>query len=84
AEVRFRVTDESGNPLENVTVNNWIYSTITDKDGFTEWIEVLPTITVNEPYIAKAEFLDEVLWSKPFLIENDEKKTIHIVHRGSK
>ena len=45
----------------------------------TEWIDVLPTFTENEPYVAKAIFTNgEIVWSEPFQIEEGEKKTIHI------
>ena len=53
---------------------------ISDKDGFTDWIPVIPTITSNEPYVAKAIFPDgRVIWSEPFLIESGEKKVIQII-----
>ena len=77
AEVRFRVTDESGNPLENVTVNNWIYSTITDKDGFTEWIEVLPTV-YDTSYDPEIVFSNRIMLAEPFHVLSGEKKTVHI------
>lgn len=47
AEIRFRVTNELGEPQSDVIVNNWIYSTITDENGFTNWIEILPTSHAN-------------------------------------
>ena len=77
AEIRFRVVDELGEPQSNVVINNWIYSGTTDISGFTDWIEVLPTI--NEEYIAKATFEDEsIKWSKPFFVESNERKVIQI------
>ena len=79
AQVRFRVTDESGEPQSNVTVNNWIYSGITDENGLTDWIDVLPTILEKEPYIANAIMPDgNIIWSEPFLLKTGEKKVITI------
>ena len=66
AEVRFRVTDELGEPQSNVIVKNWIYSTITDENGFTDWIEVLPTSHANS-YVAEVFLSGEItIQSNPF------------------
>jgi hypothetical protein len=83
-QVKFRVLDESNESQSNVTVDNWIYSSITSEDGLTEWIEMLPTIIPSEPYVAKATLPDgSVIWSEPFLLESEEKKIITIVKGGS-
>ena len=77
SEVRFRVVDEFGDPLENATVNNWIYSAVTDEKGFTEWISVLPS--THEKYVANTVFSDQsVGWSEPYNIESNERKVIQI------
>ena len=82
-EIRFRVIDELGEPQQNAVVNNWIYSGITNENGFTDWIKVLPTY--KEAYIAKITFADEnVSWSEPIFIENGERKVIQIVKEESK
>ncbi|NNL58887.1 MAG: carboxypeptidase regulatory-like domain-containing protein [Nitrosopumilus sp.] len=82
AEIRFRVTDETGEPQGNVIVNNWIYSATTDEDGFTDWIKVLPTVIANEPYVAKATFSDSrVVWSDSFFIDSGEKRVIEITQK---
>ena len=79
-QVKFRVTNELGEPQSNVIVNNWIYSTITDENGFTDWIEMLPTIIPSEPYVTKATLSDgSVIWSEPYMLEVEEKKIISIV-----
>ena len=84
AQIQFRITDEVGNPENNVIVENWIYSVSSNENGFTDWIEILPTFTENEPYVAKAIFPNgEVVWSEPFQIEEDEEKIIHIIRRGN-
>ena len=81
AEVRFRVTNELGDPQSNVIVNNWIYSTITDENGFTDWIEVLPTSHANS-YVAEVFLPNEItIQSNPFDVFSGEKKTINIVTR---
>jgi len=80
AQIKFRIVNETDEPQGNVAVDNWVYSAISDKDGFTNWITVIPTITANEPYVAKATFPDgEVTWSEPFLIESGERKVIQII-----
>jgi len=82
-QVKFRVLDESNESQINVTVDNWIYSSITNEDGMTEWIEMLPTIIPSEPYVAKATLSDgSVIWSEPFQLESEEKKIISIVKGG--
>ena len=83
AEIRFKVVNELGEPQQNATVNNWIYSATTDEMGFTEWIEVLPTI--NESYVAKATLTNEqVFWSEPFVVEDGERKVIQIIPENRK
>ena len=83
SQVRFLIINENGDPQSDVIVDNWIYSTSSDEDGFTEWIEMLPTFTANEPYVAKATFPNEkVVWSEPFLIEDEDRKVIHIIQKG--
>ncbi|MDH3764825.1 MAG: hypothetical protein OER82_03340 [Nitrosopumilus sp.] len=79
AEVRFRVTNELGEPQSNVIVNNWIYSTITDENGFTDWIVVLPTSHANS-YVAEVFLPNEItMQSNPFDVFSGEKKTIDII-----
>jgi len=79
-QVKFRVLDDLNEPQINVTVDNWIYSSITSDDGMTEWIEMLPTVIPSEPYVAKATLSDgSVIWSEEFLLESEEKKVISII-----
>ena len=85
AQIQFRVINENGEPQNNVKVSNWIYSEITNENGKTEWVNIFPTFSSNEPYIAKAVFPDgSVLWSEKFHIEEGEKKVIQIVKKGDK
>ena len=84
AQIQFKITDKAGEPQNNVKIENWIYSSTSNEDGITEWIDVLPTFTENEPYVAKAIFTNgEIIWSEPFQIKDGEKKTIHITKRGN-
>ena len=79
AQIQFKITDKAGEPQNNVKVENWIYSSTSNEEGITEWIDVLPTFTENEPYVAKAIFTNgKSVWSEPFQIEEGEKKIIHI------
>jgi len=80
AQVKFRIIDEEGKPQNNVKVENWIYTSVSDEEGFTDWIETIPTFTVNESYVAKAIFPNgEIVWSEPFQINDNEKKVISII-----
>lgn len=82
-QVKFRVLDEFGVPQTDILIDNWIYSSVTDTDGMTDWNEILPTVTPNEPYVAKATFPDgSVVWSNPFLLDSEEKKVISIIKGG--
>ena len=75
AQVKFRIINEEGKPQNNVKVENWIYTSVSDESGFTDWVEIIPTFTVNESYVAKAIFPNgEIVWSEPFQINDDEKK----------
>ena len=83
AQVQFRIINEYGEPQEGVEVNNWIYSGVTNENGYTEWMKVFPTFSANEPYVAKAVFLDgSVLWSEKFHIEEEERKVIQMIRKG--
>jgi hypothetical protein len=80
SQIQFRVIDEFGKPQKNVNIKAWIYSDMTNDDGITEWIKIIPTFTSNEPYVAQLSFPDgEVIWSEPFLIEPGEREVITII-----
>jgi len=83
AEIQFRVTNEVGEPQSNVIVNNWIYSAITDEDGFTDWIKVLPTVN-DVPYVAEVVLSDQKsIKSNPFLVFSGERKTVDTTNEFS-
>jgi len=85
AQLQFRVIDEFGEPQNNVIVENWVYSATSNEGGLTNWIDVLPTISANDPYAAKATFPDgTIVWSEQFLVEPEEKKVIQITKRNEK
>lgn len=85
AQVQFKIINDAGEPQNNATVNNWVYSGSSNEEGLTEWMEILPTFTANEPYVTKATFPNgEIVWSEPFLIETEEKKVIQIIQGGNK
>ena len=80
SQIQFRIINDLGEPQKNVNVKAWIYSDKTNEDGITKWIEILPTFTSNEPYVAQVSFPNgETIWSEPFLIEPEEKKVITII-----
>lgn len=79
AQIRFHVTDANNNPLSDTTVKNWIYSAKTDETGFTAWIDMLPTKTKNEPYVAVGSTSDgRIIQSEPFFVTAGERKIIEI------
>ena len=79
AEIRFKVVDEFGEPQPNAIINNWIYSAVTDENGLTDWIEVLPTIN-DVPYVAEILLPDQkIIQSDQFLVFSEERKTIEII-----
>ena len=83
AEIRFRVIDELGEPQQNAVVNNWIYSGITNENGFTDWIKVLPTINDN-PYDVEIVLSDKkIIQNHQILVFSDERKTIDVVIMNS-
>ena len=82
ATIRFKVTTDENQPVMGALVKNWIYSTSTT-DGFTDWIDVLPT-TYGEPYVAEILLPGErIIKSDPFLLFSGEKKTINIMINDS-
>ena len=79
AQIRFHVTDVNDKSLDGVAVKNWIYSAKTDGEGFTSWIDMLPTRTKKEPYVAVASTDDgKIFRSEPFFVTSGEKKIIEI------
>jgi len=77
ATIRFKVTTDENQPVMGALVKNWIYST--SEDGFTDWIDVLPT-TYGKPYVAEILLPDNrIIKSDPFLLSSGEKKTINIM-----
>lgn len=84
SQIQFRVIDDLGEPQKNIDVKTWIYSNMTNEEGISDWINVIPTFTSNEPYVAQAIFPNgEIAWSDPFLLEPEEKKVITIVKVNS-
>jgi hypothetical protein len=84
SQIQFRVLNDLGEPQRNVNVKTWIYSDKTNDDGISDWINVIPTFSSNEPYIAQAIFPNgKVIWSEPFLLEPEEKKVITMIKGGS-
>ena len=84
SQIQFKVIDKTNEPQNNVKIENWIYSFTTNEEGITDWVDVLPTFTENEPYVAKMTFPNgEIMWSEPFEIDEGEKKTIQII-KGEK
>ena len=80
AQIQFKITNKEGEPQNNVLVENWIYSSTSNENGLTNWIEILPTFIESEPYKAKAIFPNgEIVWSEPFQIKDNEKKIIPII-----
>ena len=85
AQIKFRTLNFSGEPQGNVTVKNWVSTAVSDDDGFTDWIYIIPTVIAKEPYAAKAIFSGEnVSWSDEFLIGPGEKKVIEIIQGENK
>ena len=83
SKIQFRVIDEFGELQNNVKISNWIYSDVTNEDGVTNWMNVFPTFSLNEPYVAKAVFPDgSISWSEKFHIKEGEKKVITIYKKG--
>ena len=82
-QIKFKIVDDKGVPQKSVIVENWVYSSVSNSEGFTEWINILPNFIDREPYAAKATFQDgTVAWSESFVINEDEQKIIEIVRKG--
>jgi len=77
ATIRFKIITDENQPIMGALVKNWIY--YTSEDGFTDWIDILPT-TYGKPYVAEILLPDNrIIKSNPFLLFSGEKKTIHII-----
>lgn len=81
AKIKFKITDDNNYPVLRGSVNNWIYSSSIE-DGFTDWINVLPTI--REPYVAEVILPDGmIILSNPFLLFSGEQKIINIIIKNT-
>ena len=80
-KIKFVVTDDKNRLVTGAVITNWIY-TFSAEDGFTEWVDVLPT--TREPYVAEVILSDQsVLKSEPFLVFPGEQKIIDITTRDT-
>ena len=78
AEIRFRIINEIGEPENNVIVNSWKYSTISDENGLTDWLRFLPS-PYDKPYDAEIILPDQkTITVYPFLVFSGERKTIEL------
>ncbi|HLA22894.1 MAG TPA: hypothetical protein VJZ17_05590, partial [Nitrosopumilaceae archaeon] len=79
AQIRFHVTDANNKPLSHAIIKNWIYFAKTDETGSTAWIDMLPTKTKKEPYVAVGSTSDgRIIKSESFFVTSGEKKIIEI------
>lgn len=79
AQVRFKISGIESEALSGIQVQNWIYSDFVNADGYTDWVNVLPTRTKNEPYVTSISLPDgRVFYSEPFFVDSGEKKVIEI------
>jgi len=75
-KIKFVVTDDKNQFVIGALIKNWKY-TFSAENGFTEWVDVLPT--TREPYVAEAILPDQsVIRSEPFLLFPGEQKIINI------
>jgi hypothetical protein len=80
SRVKFLVSDRNGEPIHDATVQNWIFTLNTDENGFTDWIDILPTLGDKEPYAAKVILPNgKIFWSDSFFIDYGERKIIQMV-----
>jgi len=75
-KIKFIVTDDKNQLVIGALIKNWKY-TFSAENGFTEWVDVLPT--TREPYVAEAILPDQsIIRSEPFLLFPGEQKIINI------
>ena len=78
AQIRFKITGSDPTQTEGLVVKNWIYSSPVDS-GYTNWMNVLPTRSKNEPYVGTITTnLGQEFRSEPFFVDSGEKKVIEI------
>jgi hypothetical protein len=80
SQVKFQILDNNREPIQDATVQNWIFTLNTDENGFTDWIDILPTLGDKEPYAAKVILPNgKIFWSDSFFIDYGERKIIQMV-----
>ncbi len=80
SKVKFQILDNNGEPINNAVVQNWIFTINTDETGFTEWINIFPTLGEREPYTAKIILPNgKISWSDSFFIKYGDQKIIQVV-----
>ena len=78
AAIRFEITDGDHQPIIEASITSWIYSALV-KNGYTDWINVLPT-NYGQPYVLDILLPDHrKLQSESFLVFPGERKTIPII-----
>lgn len=79
AQIRFKITGTDPTQIQGLLVKNWIYSGAVDSDGYTDWMNMLPTRSKNEPYVATITTQNgQEFDSEPFFVDSGEKKVIEI------
>jgi len=80
SKVKFQVLGNDGEPVPNTTVYAEKFTMTTNDEGFTDWINVLPTVGKTDPYTASAILSNgHIIYSDPFFIEHGIQKVIQLV-----
>ncbi|QMU54722.1 MAG: hypothetical protein GKS07_07450 [Nitrosopumilus sp.] len=85
SKVRFQVYENDEKLASGATVYGETFTLNTDKDGFTEWVDVLPVANEDDSYTATAILANgKIISSNPFTVGYGEQKIIQIMDEGAK
>ena len=80
SKVQFQVLANNEESASGATVYGENFTLTTNENGFTDWVNFLPTINDNDPYIVTAILANgKIISSDPFFVKYDEQKIIQIV-----
>ena len=82
SKVQFQISDADGGPASDATVFGESFTLITDENGFTDWVNVLPAIDGQEPYHVTAILSNgKIISAEPFFVGYGEQKTVQVTER---
>jgi len=82
SKVQFQVLASNEEPVSGATVFGENFTLTTNENGFTDWVNFLPTVNDNDPYTVTTILANgKIISSDPFFVKYGEQKIIQMVEK---